>query len=70
MQGIMCLQMVQVGLRHVMQRVEQLAQARWPGSFVAGFGSQATFLALPGSDLDVVVLGVLADDTMPDHWHA
>ena len=33
----------------------------WPRARTVLFGSQATSLALPGSDLDIVVLGVTQD---------
>ena len=40
-----------------MRRIEAAARSVWPGCRAALFGSQATGLALPGADLDVVVLG-------------
>ena len=45
-------------MRAAVLAVNEAARALWPHSRVALFGSQATGLALPGSDLDVVVLGV------------
>ena len=41
--------------------VRQQTQAIWPDSSVHLFGSQASGLALPSSDLDVVILGVGPD---------
>ncbi|KAL4428251.1 hypothetical protein ABPG75_002340 [Micractinium tetrahymenae] len=38
--------------------VSEVARSLWPHSRTALFGSQATGLALPGSDLDIVVLNV------------
>ncbi|KAL0040123.1 hypothetical protein WJX79_007645 [Trebouxia sp. C0005] len=38
--------------------VTDVAKAIWPQSCTVLFGSQATTLALPGSDLDIVILGV------------
>ena len=38
--------------------IDATARALWPAARVALFGSQATGLALPGSDMDIVVLGV------------
>jgi DNA polymerase sigma len=37
--------------------IGRTATALWPASRTVLFGSQATGLALPGSDLDIVVLG-------------
>lgn len=45
-------------VREALWNVGAAAAALWPGSRTVLFGSQATGLALPGSDLDVVVLGV------------
>ena len=41
--------------------VRDVAAALWEHSRTVLFGSQATGLALPGSDLDIVVLGVSED---------
>ena len=41
-----------------MGAVSAAACSLWPHARTALFGSQATGLALPGSDLDLVVLGV------------
>ena len=38
--------------------VDAAARSLWPQARVVLFGSQATGLALPGADLDIVVLGV------------
>ena len=48
-------------LADAVRRIEGAARAVWPGCRAALFGSQATGLALPGADLDVVVLGATAD---------
>jgi len=48
-------------LAEAVRRIEGAARAVWPGCRAALFGSQATGLALPGADLDVVVLGATAD---------
>ena len=48
-------------LSEAVRRIEGAARAVWPGCRAALFGSQATRLALPGADLDVVVLGASAD---------
>jgi len=40
-----------------LQRIGDLARGIWPEARAVLFGSQATGLALPGADLDVVVLG-------------
>ncbi len=48
-------------LAEAVRRIEGAARAVWPGCRAALFGSQATGLALPGADLDVVVLGASAD---------
>lgn len=37
--------------------IRRLATGLWPASRTILFGSQATGLALPGSDLDIVILG-------------
>jgi DNA polymerase sigma len=37
--------------------IRRLAANLWPASQTILFGSQATGLALPGSDLDIVILG-------------
>ena len=44
-------------LAEAVRRIEGAARSVWPGCRAALFGSQATGLALPGADLDVVVLG-------------
>lgn len=41
-----------------MAAVTSVTKVLWPDSQTVLFGSQATSLALPGSDLDIVVLGV------------
>ena len=38
-------------------RIGDIARCIWPKARAVLFGSQATGLALPGADLDVVVLG-------------
>ena len=48
-----------------LQAVARAATALWPQSRTLLFGSQATGLALPGSDLDIVVLGVSEDLQSP-----
>lgn len=40
-----------------MQAIDTIARRLWPSSRAVLFGSQATGLALPGSDLDIVILG-------------
>lgn len=46
------------------ESVRRVVSVLWPQSRTVLFGSQATGLALPGSDLDIVVLGV--SDNMTD----
>lgn len=41
--------------------VARVVRLIWPHARTVLFGSQATSLALPGSDLDIVVLGVTQD---------
>ena len=41
--------------------VARVVRLIWPHARTVLFGSQATTLALPGSDLDIVVLGVTQD---------
>jgi DNA polymerase sigma len=45
-------------LEQVCDRLRELVKTIWPHAELHLFGSQATGLALPGSDLDVVILGV------------
>ena len=47
-------------VRGAVAAVAEACSTLWPGSHTVLFGSQATSLALPGSDLDIVVLGVAA----------
>lgn len=44
-------------MRAAVDAIGRTASALWPASRTVLFGSQATGLALPGSDLDIVVLG-------------
>ena len=44
-------------VRAAVEAVGRTASRLWPDSRTVLFGSQATGLALPGSDLDIVVLG-------------
>ena len=48
-------------LGEAVRRIEAAARSVWPGCRAALFGSQATGLALPGADLDVVVLGASSE---------
>jgi hypothetical protein len=48
-------------LAEAVRRIEGAARSVWPGCRAAPFGSQATGLALPGADLDVVVLGASSE---------
>lgn len=43
------------------EAVRDVTALLWEKSRTVLFGSQATGLAVPGSDLDIVVLGVSAD---------
>jgi hypothetical protein len=45
-------------VQHAVEGVASAAQGIWPQASAVLFGSQATGLALPGSDLDIVVLNV------------
>ena len=53
----------QQAVREALDSVTNIAKIIWPESHTVLFGSQATNLALPGSDLDIVVLGVSEDIT-------
>ncbi|KAL0029353.1 hypothetical protein WJX77_001697 [Trebouxia sp. C0004] len=48
----------QQAVSDAVEAVTNVAKAIWPHSHTVLFGSQATTLALPGSDLDIVILGV------------
>eukprot|EP00232_Nephroselmis_pyriformis_P014730 CAMPEP_0182897910 /NCGR_PEP_ID=MMETSP0034_2-20130328/27173_1 /TAXON_ID=156128 /ORGANISM="Nephroselmis pyriformis, Strain CCMP717" /LENGTH=310 /DNA_ID=CAMNT_0025031851 /DNA_START=188 /DNA_END=1117 /DNA_ORIENTATION=- len=48
-------------IQAVVDGVKQVALALWPQARVVVFGSRATGLALPDSDVDIVVLGVVDD---------
>ncbi|KAL0044929.1 hypothetical protein WJX82_002262 [Trebouxia sp. C0006] len=48
----------QQAVSDAVEAVTNVAKAIWPQSRTVLFGSQATTLALPGSDLDIVILGV------------
>ncbi len=53
-----CEQAEQQAVSDAVEAVTNVAKAIWPQSRTVLFGSQATTLALPGSDLDIVILGV------------
>ena len=53
-----CKQAEQQAVSDAVEAVTSVAKALWPQSRTVLFGSQATTLALPGSDLDIVILGV------------
>ena len=57
------MQAEKVTVQHALGSVSKLAKLLWPHSRTVLFGSQATDLALPGSDLDIVILGVAQDLT-------
>ena len=42
--------------------ITETALGIWPGCTVGSFGSQANATALPGSDIDVTILGVMDVD--------
>lgn len=44
-----------------MEWLRQLVGSMWPAAQLHLFGSRATGLALPGSDLDLVILGATPD---------
>lgn len=52
-------------MRTAVDAVARTATRLWPTSRTVLFGSQATGLALPGSDLDIVVLGASDDLANP-----
>ena len=52
------MQAEQQAVRDALDNVIRITKIVWPESRTVLFGSQATNLALPGSDLDIVVLGV------------
>ena len=52
---------VQAELKAVQQAQSVITEAAlgiWPGCTVGSFGSQANTTALPGSDIDITILGV------------
>ena len=49
----MCLQ-----VQECVAAVRRCVTLLWPGATTAMFGSQAAGLAMPGSDIDIVVMGV------------
>jgi len=53
-----CEQAEQQAVSDAVEAVTNVTKAIWPQSRTVLFGSQATTLALPGSDLDIVILGV------------
>lgn len=59
----MPLQMERATVQEAVQSVSRVAKLLWPHSRTVLFGSQATDLALPGSDMDIVILGVAQDLT-------
>ncbi|GAX75766.1 hypothetical protein CEUSTIGMA_g3209.t1 [Chlamydomonas eustigma] len=52
-------------LSKAMSKIRSVTLSLWPQARTKLFGSQACGLALPGSDLDVVILGVVPDLTTP-----
>lgn len=57
--------MVQGEVRAVQQAlcvITETALAIWPACTVGAFGSQANATALPGSDIDITILGVMDID--------
>ena len=56
---------MQAEIRAVQQAqatITETALGIWPGCTVGSFGSQANATALPGSDIDVTILGVMDVD--------
>ncbi len=48
-----------------MTRIDRAVRDLWPEARTCLFGAQASGLALPGSDIDVVILGVVEDLATP-----
>ena len=61
--SVCMVQVERATVQHAVDSVSKLAKLLWPHSRTVLFGSQATDLALPGSDLDIVILGVAQDLT-------
>lgn len=59
-----------VARQRTVQRVTEVVQSIWPQSTVAVFGSFATGLYLPTSDIDLVVLGSDAASNLADAQRA
>lgn len=56
--------------QRTVQRTTEVVQSIWPTSTVAVFGSFATGLYLPTSDIDLVVLGSDAANNLADAQRA
>jgi len=49
-------------VQHAQSLVTETALSIWPSCTVGSFGSQANATALPGSDIDITILGVMDFD--------
>ena len=49
-------------MQHAQSLVTETALSIWPSCTVGSFGSQANATALPGSDIDITILGVMDFD--------